>query len=431
MKKIVTFLFASAVNLLAAQTVTTIAGSGISGDVDGIGTAANLKSPRGIICDAGGKVYFADIDNHKIKMLFPSSGMVTTFAGTGQAGLVDGPALSAKFNRPQSMCLDNAGNMYVAEFDGTVVRKISTTGVVSTLAGTNTAGYADGTGSAARFGGLTDIVADASGNLYVSDYGNHCIRKITPAGVVSTFAGTTTPGYSDGSPTAARFSYPHGLAIDAVGRIYVADRSNNRIRRIDAAGAVTTYAGDGTSGSKNGSILTCNFNAPLDVDVDANNNVYVADSGSDQVRLISASGVVTTLCGRPGNGYQDGDTSVAKFNFPTGVCAGANGVVYITDYSNNRVRKYVPAPLNTTGIKEQSIAKSLIVFPNPATNEITVEQTGNNSSIITIYDVTGRQIEKEATSSGTINISTLDKGVYYLILVTPEGSKHSSKFIKQ
>ncbi len=228
-----------------AGVVSTLAGlAGSSGGADGTGSAARFGSPQGIALDAAGNLYVADLGVATIRKVTPA-GVVTTLAGLpGSPGSTDGIGSAARFRFPASVAVDSGGNVYVADFGNQTIRKVTPAGVVSTLAGlAQVFGSADGTGGAARFAGPKGVAADTSGNVYVGDTGNHTIRRITPTGLVSTLAGAAgTPGNVDGAGSAARFNEPTGLAFDAVGTLYVADSKNNAVRKVTPAGVVTTFA---------------------------------------------------------------------------------------------------------------------------------------------------------------------------------------------
>jgi sugar lactone lactonase YvrE len=221
---------------LPPGVVSTLAGTGTAGFIDGTGTAAQFSNPYGVACDASGNVYVADRDNARIRRIVVATGAVSTLAGSGTAGFADGTGTAARFNSPTGVACDASGNLYVADQTNARIRGIVvTTGAVNTLAGSSQAGFADGTGAAAQFYGPTGVACDASGNVYVADPYAYTIRRIVVAtGVVSTLAGTaySAPGYVDGTGSAARFNYPWGVVCDGSGNVYVADQANNRIRLV-------------------------------------------------------------------------------------------------------------------------------------------------------------------------------------------------------
>uniref|UniRef100_UPI003743F19A hypothetical protein n=1 Tax=Psychroflexus aurantiacus TaxID=2709310 RepID=UPI003743F19A len=228
-----------------------------SGFADGTGRSAQFSKPYGVAVDASGTVYVADYNNHRIRKTTPA-GVVSTLAGSTQ-GFADGTGSSAQFSKPYGVAVDASGNVYVADFNNHRIRKTTPAGVVSTLAG-STSGFADGTGSSAQFSKPYGVAVDASGNVYVADFNNHRIRKTTPAGVVSTLAGSTQ-GFADGTGSSAQFNYPIGVAVDASGTVYVADANNHRIRKITPAGAVSTLAGS-TYGFADGTGISAQFANP-------------------------------------------------------------------------------------------------------------------------------------------------------------------------
>ncbi|MEZ2338547.1 DUF6443 domain-containing protein [Mucilaginibacter sp. RCC_168] len=319
------------------------AGSGGAGAVvDGTGTTASFNGPVGIAMDKQGNVYVADATGNVIRKITPSA-VVTTFAGSGTPGATNGTGTVATLGHPDGICTDNAGNIYVADLGNQMIRKITPSGVVTTLAGSGTGGFVNGTGAAASFNFPTGVVADPSGNIYVAESGNNCVRKITPSGVVTTLAGNGTGGFTNGTGTAATFNSPFGIAIDASNNIYVADRFNHVIRKITQAGVVTTFAGSGASGMANGSATTASFNDPAAVTVDPSGNVYVADkgTGSFQIRSITPAGNVSTLSGTGATGWNDGVGNVATFATPWGITNDGLGNLYVCDYSNNIIRKVI------------------------------------------------------------------------------------------
>jgi sugar lactone lactonase YvrE len=313
--------------------VTTLAGS-TAGTTDG--ALGQFLFTTGVAVDAAGNLYVADQTNHAIRKITPA-GIVTTLAGTGAAGFVDGTGTAAQFNFPSGVAVDTAGNVYVADYGNHRIRKITPAGVVTTLAGDGTAGSANGAGASARFFNPTGVAVDTAGNVYVADFNNNRIRKITPGGTVSTLAGLNG-GYADGTGEAAQFAFPQAVAVDTAGNIYVADTIGNRIRKVTPDGVVTTVAGDGTLGYLDGIGAAAKFNNPTGVAVDAAGNVYVADQANHRIRKVSPAGVVTTIAGSSG-GYLDGIGVAALFNNPTGVAVDAAGNLYIADLFNRRIRE--------------------------------------------------------------------------------------------
>lgn len=332
--------------------VTTLAGmAGVKGSADGTGAAARFDGPEGIATDSAGNVYVGD-SNFVVRKITPA-GLVTTLAGTaGVSGSTDGIGAAARFGGPTGLATDSAGNVYMSDDVNSIIRKITPGGIVTTLAGTaGVSGSTDGTGAAARFLGLGGIAADAAGNVYVADLFNYAVRKITPAGVVTTLAGTARlRGSSDGTGTAARFNEPGGVAADNAGNVYLADHGNHTIRRITSGGTVTTLAGTaGIKGSVDGNGPAARFASPVRVATDAAGNIYVADTGNSTIRKITPAGVVTTLAGKAGvQGSIDGTGAEARFYSPTGVATDSAGNVYVADSSNENIRKITPAGAVTT-----------------------------------------------------------------------------------
>lgn len=285
----------------------------------------------------------------------PTASLALLAGQIGSSGAsLDATAGAARFDTPIGIAADAAGNLYVAEYGGSVIRKVTPAGVVTTLAGAPRAnGSADGTGSAARFSSPRGVAATPSGTVYVADTFNNTIRQITPAGVVTTLAGSATspPGAFNGTGSTARFDGPEGIAVDAAGNVYVADSGNHLIRQITPGGVVTTPAGfPGVPGSADGLGGTARFNTPLGIAVDGNGNLFVADGLNSTIRAVTPSGIVTTLAGTAGNaGAVDGIGSTARFgNRPQGLSIDAAGNLYVADRSNSTVRKVTPAGVVTT-----------------------------------------------------------------------------------
>jgi DNA-binding beta-propeller fold protein YncE len=302
-----------------------------------------------VAADANNNLFVADADNNTIRKITTPAAVVTTFAGSiGGRGYADGSggdAGTSRFYDPHNIVSDSAGNVFVADLGNNVIRKIATNGTVTTVAGTaGVTGSADGTGSAAQFNSPFGMVFDSHGNLYVADSGNNTIRMITPAAVVSTLAGTAgVTGSTDGTGAAAKFSNPSRLAIDSSDTIYVADYGNNTIRKITTpGGVVTTLAGTpGVTGSTDGTGPAAKFWGPRGLAVNqTTGNLYVADQFNGTIRLITPAGVVTTIAGTPGQSdFVDGTGAAAHFNWPAAIAIDkATGNLYVADYLHNAVR---------------------------------------------------------------------------------------------
>jgi len=330
-----------------AYAFTNLAGlPGVSGSADGTGSAARFNWPDSVAVDGAGNVYVADENNSTVRKVTPG-GMVTTLAGlAGGPGSADGTESAARFNRPLGVAVDSAGNVYVADCANDTIRKVTPAGGVTTLAGLAGAqGSADGTGSAARFYSPGGVAVDSTGNVYVADSYNHAIRKITPAGGVTTLAGLAgIAGFADGLGSAARFYVPASVAVDPAGNVYVADQFNQSIRKISPAGLVATLAGQvENAGSADGVGRAAQFYYPRGVAVDSAGNVYVGDEYNHTIRQITPTGLVTTLAGLAGNpGTADGLGSAARFNNPGGVAVDGAGYLYVADIWNHRITKGTP-----------------------------------------------------------------------------------------
>jgi sugar lactone lactonase YvrE len=343
--------------LLVANGVTTWTVTTLGGEEGSYGRNAD---PLSVALDGEGNLYLADAGDDTIRKLAPTvedssvAWVLSVIAGTpGDRGGMDGTGFTAQYDSPQGVAVDGSGNVYVADTGNDTIREIGANGVVSTLAGTAlAAGSADGTGGAARFNGPDGVAVDGSGNVYVADTGNDTIRKISPGGVVATLAGSPgQAGSSDGEGSAARFNQPGGVAVDGAGNVYVADTGNDTIREITAGGLVSTLAGTaGVVGGADGTGGAALFNAPSGLAVDASGNLTVADSGNNSIRRIKPGGATTTLAGIAGaaGGTSDGVGAGAQFTGPKGVAVDAQGYVYVADTGNTTIRRISPGGQVTT-----------------------------------------------------------------------------------
>jgi len=344
-------LFAQ-LNYATPYTISTLAGSADAGGgfADGAAEDAQFNYPCGVAVDNSGNVYVADTENQRIRKI-STDGNVATMAGNGSAiGGVDGKGSTATFNDPRGVAVDGSGNVYVADTDNDTIRKITPGGEVTTLAGSaGHAGRSDGSANVARFYGPYGIAVDHSGTVYLADTSNDTIRKITSTGVVSTLAGNAgSAGSNDGSGSGALFYNPQGVAVDGSGNVYVADTGNNVVRKIAPSGVVTTLAGYayvGETTPTDGAGSSARFYGVDGVAVDAVGNIYVVDEQNFLIRKVTPAGVVTTLAGAPfpaNPGSGDGIGSVARFNYPQGIAADGNGDIYVADTQNYTIRAGTP-----------------------------------------------------------------------------------------
>ena len=274
-----------------------------------------------------------------------SAGIITTFAGTGSLGYNgDGDATSSQLNYPTGVSADINGNVYIADQGNHRIRKVNSAGILSTFAGTGTAGYnGDGDATSAQLNFPTGVAADISGNVYIGDGNNHRIRKVNSAGILTTFAGTETVGYNgDGiAATSAQLWYPYGVTADINGNVYTADSSNQSIRKVNSAGIITTLAGTGIAGYSGDGVAATSAQLyfPYGVAVDMNGNVYIADTYNSRIWKVNSAGIVSTFAGGSWGGYisDGGPATSAQLNYPCGVSVDRNGNVYIADLNNNRI----------------------------------------------------------------------------------------------
>ena len=313
-------------------TVSTFAGNGTGGLVNGSGASAQFYNPQGIVADAQGNFYVSDQFNHVIRKI-TAAGVVSTFCGSGVLGHADGAANAAQFYSPNGLAIDAAGNIYVADEGNNLIVKITPAGFATTIAGTGVAAYVNSTNPfAAAFSAPKGVALDSQGNIYVTDSGNNRIREISAAGVVTTYAGAT-PGFVDDVGVAALFNNPAAIVIDSKGNIYVGDLNNHAIRKITSGVTVATIAGNRVATTQVGNALA--------FAVDGSDNLYVADGAGRVLRLINTTNILNTLAGTTGvAGFADGVGTAAQFNQPAGV-AISGGNVYVSDYGNNRIRKIV------------------------------------------------------------------------------------------
>lgn len=324
--------------------VSTVAGSGEPGFADGDGQGAQFYNPEGICTDAQGNLYVADSGNHRIRRIAPS-GEVITLAGAGTGGYLDGAAANALLHEPNGVAVDAAGDLVIGDAQNNMLRRLGGLGsfTVTTVSGSITPGYRNGTADAARFNLPADVLVRTNGDFLVADANNHTIRLVNADGYATNWAGNGTAGYANGPRTSARFIRPTGLALDRLGVVHIAERGAHRIRRVLSNGSVLTTAGStspsGQAGFVDGGSTAARFNEPDGLVVSAAGTLYVADRGNHAIRSVTASGFVTTLVGNGQPGYADGATNQARLCQPAGVCLNAQGTLFVADSGNHCIRK--------------------------------------------------------------------------------------------
>ena len=402
-------------------TITTIAGTGVSGRIDdgGPATSAQFHEPRALDRDRDGNFYIPDGQNHRIRKI-DTSGIITTVAGTGVAGFSgdSGPATSAQIDQPQGLDVDDSGNLYLVDSNNHRVRKIDTSGTITTIAGTGTQGF-NGDGISATTADLDtpqDVVVDSSGSIYISEFGNNRVRKVNSSGTISTVAGTGTAGYNgDGiAATTAQLNQPVGIHLDSTGNLYIGDRTNHRIRKVDTSGTITTIAGDGNNAfsGDGGAATSARLSAPTWIGTDSLGNIFFSDGNNQRIRQIDTSGNINTVAGTGTAGFNgdDIDPTTAQVNFPTGIFVDGLSRLYFSDHSNHRIRRITlfPPPdlLNFTGLTAPPYTPTLDWSDVSDASTYTLEYADND-------DFTGSTTVTSLTASEFTFATVLALDTYY------------------
>jgi hypothetical protein len=430
---IIMFLLTCACITIQAQVqnIITIAGidsAGYSGD-GGPAINAKLHLPESINLDKRGNLYIADLENGRIRKIILSTGIITTIAGNGaptDSG-DNGLAINAAIGGPTDVFSDMEGNVFFTDPYFNKVRKINvSTGIITAVAGNGILGNSGDGGLAtnAELNGASGLCVDNLGNIYIAGYYNNNVQKVDAiTGIITTIAGTGTAGYAGdgGLATAADFNWPDKIFVDSDGNIYISDYLNNRIRKVNAVTKiVTTIAGIGTPGySGNGGLaINAEINSPAGIFVDKRGNVFCADYGNGAIRRIDAiTGIITTVAGTgiPGFSGDEGSAIDAQL-IPGGVQLDSIGIMYIADYENSRIRM-VYDPL---AVKSLNANNEISIYPNPAQNSLTIENAKGNE--LTIFNILGEPVFKKiiASNSETINISNLPNDIYMVQIVDTE-----------
>jgi sugar lactone lactonase YvrE len=407
------------------QVIETFSGDGtpgFSGD-NGPATGAQLNNPSGVATDSAGNLYIADTANHRIRKVAVGSGNISTVAGTGTAGYSgdNGPASAAELHSPAGIALDSAGNLYVADQGNGVIRKVTASGTITTVAGNNETGFSGDNGPAtnATLYKPAGVAVDSAGNLYIADTGNNRIREVNTSGVITTIAGNGTAGYNgdNGPATSASLNQPSAVLSAGSGILYLADTANQVIRQVGASGTITTVAGNGIAAytGDGGPATSASLHSPVGLAVDGSGNLYIADSGNNAIRLLSSAGAITTVVGTgvPGFSGDGGPASAAQLDAPRSVAFDTLGNLYVSDQGNNRVRQAnTPAGsvmFPTTQAGKTSAAVTIPLQVN--TSETTI------SSIVAPTSQAGKQ-EYTMTATGCALNTALAAGTVCNVTVT-------------
>ena len=421
-------------------TITTVVGTGEEGygGDGGAALSAQLSILLGLALDPAGNLYVAD--RRRVRRI-DAAGVIETAAGQAPASAQPGSGTSAQIPQPIGLATDAAGNLYITAIDHRV-RRVDPAGVIATVAGTGAGGYGGDGGAAtsARLNWPWGVATDTIGNLYVTDGANHRVRRIDPAGVITTIAGTGLSGFSGdgGSAVLARLSDPTGVVVDTLGNVYVADAGNNRVRKIDSAGVITTLAGTGASGysGDGGSAVQAQLDMPSGLAVDASGNLYVADHGNHCVRRIDPAGVVTTVAGTGVSGYSGdgGPASAAQLASPVGLAVDLRGNLYIADSANRRVRKVTvqlgddhgDSASSATQLDLNSSRRGTIEYTGDVDwfrletserRDLRVWTTGSVDTLGFLLDSAGKLVALDDDSGSGYNFSieaTVSAGVYFV-----------------
>ncbi len=420
------FLLFCTVLSVRAQTITTVAGTGVAGygGDGGAASVALLNHPFGIAVGATGNLLIADRFNNCIRQV-NAAGLISTLAGTGAAGYNgDGiAATAAQLNNATGVSADRSGNVYVADRSNNRIRKIDAAGIITTVAGNGAAGFGGDGGAAtsALLNSPRKVVADTFGNLYIADQGNNRVRKVSASGIISTIAGTSAAGYNgDGIPaTSAQLNGPYDVAVDSAGNVFVADVDNFRIRKIDAAGMISSVAGSGTQGftGDGGPATAAQLNEANGIAIDHSGGIFIADGWNERIRYVQPSGIINTIAGTGTPGY-NGDgiaATTAQLNNPYHVAVSTTGDLFIADYDNSRIRKIIK-PLPVKEVLAEGMTMS--VYPNPTSGMFTFLVTGFQGQEIdgSIVNVLGQVVTTFQGKGGeAINLNIAgQRGLYFI-----------------
>lgn len=403
-------------------TVITIAGSGAQTSTNGIGTAATFNSPRGIAIRPNGDIFVSEFTSNLIRKI-DTGGVVTSYT-SDVSGDIDGPLNVARFYDVYQLTTDKIGNLILADEGNNSIKKITTSGIATKIAGLThmRPGHQDGPVSIASFSSPEAVAIDSQGNVYVSgSLGDNRIRKISITGIVSTLAGGDSAGFADGPGATARFAAPKDLAVDDSGNVFVADVGNHRIRKITPAGLVSTFAGSGNRGLINGIGTSAALNSPSALTIDKKGNLFVVDQSNFCIRKITPSGEVSTLCGSGNLGHADGIGTKASFRIPVAITIDTSGKnLYVADGGNNKIRKIalrdtaITAYLWSNGARTRSIT-----VKRGGTYTLRTVACGDTSEPskpvqVTVYPIPFQPTIAQGITPGSDSLTSLDTARHYV-----------------
>jgi hypothetical protein len=420
--------------------IKTICGTGtgaFSGD-GAAATGAELHGPYCVSVDGTGNVYILDKNNFRIRKIF-TSGIIVTIAGTGGLGSTgDGSLGTSAELRPYGMAVDKNKNVYVADAAFHKIRKINNAGIITTFAGTGVIGSTGDGGAAlsATFNGPYGLATDEAGNVYVADGLANVVRKIS-GGIITRLAGNDTAGFAgdDGPAYMAQLDSPYAVATDRKGNVYISDMMNNRIRRVDASGIITTYAGTGVKGyaGDGGPAALAELDRPAGLATDTLGNLYIADADNDVIRMVDTAGIITTVVGNgtPGFGGDLGPVNGCNLHTPFGVAVDKYGEIYIADANNQRIRK----TYTTVGVNDVPQNTTVDLFPNPVKDKFSVAGL-DAADVVSVFDVTGKPVttatQVRKGSEMEVNLSGCASGIYLLRVTDASGnSKAATRLVKE
>jgi hypothetical protein len=451
-----TIIFVLAIGISNAQIISTYAGTGVGGfsGMGGVAKLSKIGNPGSGTFDKHGNYYFVSASGNRAFKINKGD-TIYCIAGTGAYGYNGDSilAIAAKLSSPAGIATDTNGNIYISESGGNRIRMIDTSGVITTIAGTGIGGY-NGDGILAvnaQINDPGDICIDSYGNLFISDFFNNRVRKVSPSGTITTFAGNGTVGYSGDSSRAdtSKIEGEYGLCSDTAGNIYIS--SNMRVIKVDKSGIMTTIAGTGLAYIYNGDGIAATkaqIGSPLWIKADNSGNIYIADRINNRVRKVDAFGIIHTVAGNgtTGHGGDGGNSDSAGLSNPDGIALDSCGNLYIPMANDNRIRKVTfdttcgqqqvdTSHNDTTFVKiPHANGNRIIIAPNPASNSIDLiidNFAPSYSCYYAITDITGRLVKREKiiTAKQQIDISNLQGGIYFIEVDNGE-QRVVKKFVK-